>query len=354
MLCFISEETFKEDTIMKKKNIVIAVILALMLALGTVLTACILDNQPSGGTNGGTLGNYTTNSELVAMSATSSALILDEMQQNTALAKALNTRDGNSLEGVELTEEEIEEVKAQLAVLENYMGENAIKVEQSAPAEDDEYYGVYEVKMVVSTKNLEGETQSYTMYFNQTETKNEDKVDKDDHFDEDRWEYESEQEFALEGIVISGENVYTMTGRKEVETETEGFETETETSYKMTVSGDNGEYIVFEQSYEEEDGESEQQYEYKIYNNRELVKRFELEFETENNSQEIEMKSYENGQVFRCKYEKKTRNGKDYIEAEVMKDGRMIEVFITVEGSGTEEDPYRHVYTYGEYEDIDD
>lgn len=340
---------------MKKKNIVIAVILTLMLVLGSVLTACILDNQPTGGVNGGTLGNYKTNSELVAMSATSSAVILDEMQQNTALAKALNLRNGDdSLEGVELTEEEIEEVKAQLSVLENYMGENAIQIEQGAPAEDDEYYGVYEVKMVVSTKNLEGEVQTYTMYFNQTETRNENEVDKDGHEDESKWEYESEQEFALEGIVISGENVYAMSGKKEIETETEDGVTESETSYEMTVRGENGEYIVFEQSFEEEEGETEQKYEYKIYNNRELVKRFELEFETENDKQEIEMKSYENGQVFRCKYEKKTRNGKDYIEAEVMKDGRMIEVFVTVEGSGTEEDPYRHVYTYGEYEDIDD
>ena len=340
---------------MKKKNIVIAVLLTLMLALGATLTACILDNQPTGGVNGGTIGNYKTNSELVAMSATSSAVILDEMQQNTALAKALNLRNNDdALEGVELTEEEIEEVKAQLAVLENYMGENAIQIEQGAPAEDDEYYGVYEVKMVVSTKNLEGEVQTYTMYFNQTETKNENEVDKDGHKDESKWEYESEQEFALEGIVISGENVYTMVGKKEIETETEDGVTESETSYEMTVRGENGEYIVFEQSFEEEEGETEQKYEYKIYNNRELVKRFELEFENENNEQEIEMKSYENGQVFQCKYEKKTGNGKDYIEAEVMKDGRMIEVFITVEGSGTEEDPYRHVYTYGEYEDIDD
>ncbi len=339
---------------MKKKNIVIAVILTMTLALGTVLTGCILDNQPSGGTNGGTIGNYTTNSELVAMSATSSALILDEMQENTALAKALSLSNDNSLEGQKLTEEEIKEVEEQLAVLENYMGENAITVEQGAPAEDDEYFGVYEVKMTVSTKNLEGEVQSYTMYFNQTETRNEDKVDKDGHEDESKWEYETEQEFSLEGIVISGENVYNMTGRKEVETETEDGVTESETSYKMTVSGENGEYIVFEQSFEEEEGETKQKYEYKIYNNRELVKRFELEFETENNKQEIEMKSYENGQVFQCKYEKKTRNGKDYIEAEVMKDGRMIEVFITVEGSGTEEDPYRRDYTYGEYEDLDD
>lgn len=335
---------------MKKKNIILAVVLTLVIALGSLLTACITDNDTN--KNGNTIGNYSSNADLVAMSATSSAVILDEMQENAALAAVLGKDD--SLQGVELTEAEIEEVKAQLAVLENYMGENAITTEQSAPAEDDEYYGVYEVKMTVSTKNLEGETKSYTMYFNLTETRNEDKVDKDGHTDESKWEYETEQEFSLEGIVISGENVYEMTGKKEVETETEGLMTENETSYKMTVTGDNGEYIVFEQSFEEEDGESEQKYEYKIYNNRKLVKRFELEFETENNKQEIEMKSYENGEVFQCKYEKKTRNGKDYIEAEVMKDGRMIEVFITVEGSGTEEDPYRHVYTYGEYEDIDD
>lgn len=351
---------------MKKKNIVIAVILALTLALSALFTACILDTDPSpdkdsnggvtngGETNGvGELGNYASNSGLVAMSATSSALILDEMQGSTALAAVLG-RD-NALEGQQLTEAEIEEVKAQLAVLENYMGDNAISIEQSAPAEDDEYYGVYEVKMVASTKNLEGETQVYTMYFNQTETGNKTEVDKDGHKDESKWEYETEQEFALEGIIVSGDNVYDMTGKKEVETETEDGVTESETSYEMTVRGENGEYIVFEQSYEEEEGENEQQYEYRIFNaDRELVKRFELEFETSNNEQEIEMKSYEDGEVFRCKYEKKTRNGKDYIEAEVMKDGRMIEVIVTVEGSGTEEDPYRHVYTYGEFEDVDD
>lgn len=336
---------------MKKKNIVIAFILALCLTLGSLLTACILDPDPTG--NGGTIGNYSTNSELVAMSATSSALILDEMQENTALAAVLSGRD-DALEGQQLTQQEIEEVKAQLAVLENYMGENAIAIQQGAPAEDDEYYGVYEIKMTVSTKNLEGEAQSYTMYFNQTMTSDREEVDKDGHKDESKWEYETEQNFSLEGIVISGENVYEMTGRKQVESETEGLETESETSYEMTVRGENGEYIVFEQSLEEEDGETEQKYEYKIYNNRELVKRFELEFETENNKQEIQMKSYENGEVFQCKYEKKTVNGKEYIEAEVMKDGRMIEVFITVEGSGTEEDPYRHVYKYGEYEDFDD
>ena len=299
---------------MKKKNIVLAVILTLCLALSSLLVACGLDNTSNKNNSG---IDFSSNAELVAMSATSSALILDEMQTNTALAAALGK--DNALEGQQLTEEEIEEVKAQLAVLENYMGDNAISIEQSAPAEDDEYYGVYEIKMTVS-----------------------------------KWEYETKQSFALEGIVISGENVYEMNGRKEVETETEDGVTESETSYKMTVRGDNGEYIIFEQSNEEEEGETEQQFEYKIYNDNQLVKRFELEFENEGNKQEIEMKSYENGQVFQCKYEKKVRNGKEYIEAEVMKDGRMIEVFITVEGAGTEEDPFRYVYTYGEYEDFDD
>lgn len=341
---------------MKKKNVFMVTILALMLALSALFTACIIDTDPSNDKNAngvGAMGNYTTNVGLVAMSATSSALILDEMQSNAALAAVLG-RD-NALEGQQLTQAEIEEVEAQLAVLENYMGDNAISIEQSAPAEDDEYYGVYEVKMIASTKNLEGEVQTYTMYFNQTETGNRTEVDKDGHTDESRWEYETEQAFSLEGIIVSGANVYDMVGKKEVETETEDGMTESETSYEMTVRGVGGEYIVFEQSFEEEEGESEQQYEYRIYNeNRKLVKRFELEFENENNQQEIEMKSYENGEVFQCKYEKKTRNGKDCIEAEVMKDGRMIEVFITVAGSGTEDDPYRREYEWGEYEDMDD
>lgn len=341
---------------MKKKNTMIVTMLTLMLALSALFTACIIDTDPSTDKNAngvGEMGNYTTNAGLVAMSATSSALILDEMQENTALAAALGRDD--ALEGQQLTQAEIEEVEAQLAVLENYMGDNAITIEQSAPAEDDEYYGVYEVRMVASTKNLEGEVQTYTMYFNQTETGNKTEIDKDGHQDESKWEYETEQEFSLEGVIVSGEHVYDMTGKKEVETETEDGVTESETSYEMTVRGENGEYIVFEQSFEEEEGESEQKYEYRIFNeNRELVKRFELEFETENDKQEIEMKSYENGEVFACKYEKITRNGKECIEAEVMKDGRMIEVFITVAGSGTEEDPYRREYEWGEYEDLDD
>ena len=166
---------------MKKKNIVLAVILTLCLALSSLLVACGLDNTSNKNNSG---IDFSSNAELVAMSATSSALILDEMQTNTALAAALGK--DNALEGQQLTEEEIEEVKAQLAVLENYMGDNAISIEQSAPAEDDEYYGVYEIKMTVSTKNLEGATQSYTMYFNQLETGNHESVDKDGHKDESK------------------------------------------------------------------------------------------------------------------------------------------------------------------------
>ena len=89
---------------MKKKNIVLAVILTLCLALSSLLVACGLDNTSNKNNSG---IDFSSNAELVAMSATSSALILDEMQTNTALAAALGK--DNALEGQQLTEEEIED-----------------------------------------------------------------------------------------------------------------------------------------------------------------------------------------------------------------------------------------------------
>lgn len=334
---------------MKKKIFAVITSIALCLALIFVFVGC-MDNQ-----NTNTTGedNSSESENLIAMSATSSALILDEMQN--ASASVATAKEDSSLEGTALTEEEIEEVKVQLALLENYMGENAPVVTESELTSGEEYYGEYRYRMTIVTKDMHGNAYQYNMYFNM------EKLGEKTEYDDGRRgetasgnrDFEFEEEFRLNGILVSGENVYELSGIKENETEVEEGETETECSYKMTIKKSADEYVVFEQSVEEEGNEKEQKYEYKVYAQNELKKEFCLEFENEFGESEVEMETRENGNVFRVAYKSEMRNGKERIKAEITKGNRICEVMIRVEGKGSPEDPYRHIYTYGDIEDVD-
>lgn len=332
---------------MKKKIIVISTTILLCLALALSIVAC----SDMGIFNNNTSGSSQNSANLVAFSASSSALILDEMQDSSS-AIALADNSG-AVSGVLLTDAEIEEVKAQLAILENYMGDNAPVVKEGAVGSGDIYYGEYEYVMTITTKDMHGNDNVYSMYFNQTKVGEKTEYDDDRNAPSGSVDFEFEDEFEINGVLVSGENVYTLDGRKENETETEDGKTETESSYKLKVKKSESEYIVFEQSFEEEAGESEQEYSYKIYVDGRCVKEFSLEFENELNESEIEMTTIEDGNFFTVSYESEIVNGKERIKAEVTKDGKIVEVIITVEGSGTEEDPYRHIYKYGEIEDVD-
>lgn len=333
---------------MKKKISVIFIVTILALTLTFVFVGC--ENMINNNNNNNSTSAQS--SELIAVSATSSALILDNMQSSTS-GIALG-RDDDSLKGKPLTDEEIEEVKAQLSVLENYIGDNAPSVTQSTLSSGDAYFGEYEYKMVVVTKDMHGNDYEYTLYFNQEKIGEKTEYDDDDDkLSTGNQEFEFAEEFKLTGIVVSGENTYELSGIKENKEEFDDGQKETESTYKMTIKKSQDEYVVFEQSLEEEDGETEQKYEYKIYSQGKLVKEFSIEFEKEFGEQEVEMKSIENGQIFQVSYESEVINGKERIKAEVLKDNKIVEVIIRVEGSGTEEDPYRHIYTYGEIEDIE-
>lgn len=332
---------------MKKKIMIISMTVLLCLTLVLSVAAC--QENPLTDINGG--GSAQKNANLVAFSASSSALILDEMQESSS-AIALSG-DTAPAEGATLTDAEIQEVKAQLAILENYMGANAPVVSEGAVGSGDKYFGEYEYMMTVTTKDMHGNDNVYTMYFNQTKTGEKTEYDDDESNPSGSVDFEFEEEFAIDGVLVSGDNVYTLEGKKENESETEDGVTETESSYKLTVRKSDREYIVFEQSFEEEAGESEQEYEYKVYSDGRCVKEFSLEFENELNESEVEMTTIEDGKYFTVSYESEIVNGKERIKAEVTKDNKVVEVIITVEGSGTEEDPYRHIYTYGEIEDVD-
>lgn len=335
---------------MKKRNFTIIIISILCLAMAITVIACTIPDNIAGNNNNNNNNSQEFESNLVGISASSAALLLDEMQFANA---GIATFKEDSQEGQTLSQEDIDLVKEQLALLENYMGENAPTIVQESIGSGDAYYGEYEYKMTITTKDMHGKNYNYTIYFNQTLIKEGVEYDDDDYIGSGNQEYESFDEYRIEGIVVSGENTYTMIGEKTNETEYEEGETESESTFKMIVKQSESKYIEFEQTIEKEANESEQKYEYKVYDNKKLIKQFELEFEEELGESEVEMKSIENGQIFQVKYESEMHQGKERIKAEITKGDKLIEVYIRVEGTGTEEDPYRHIYTYGEIEDVE-
>lgn len=324
-----------------KKFIVLIIIATLCLSVVS-FTAC--DTSPK------EVNPLNSTSGLVAFSSASSAIILDDMSQDNN-ADSQTPQQGNdgqndqgqSSSGQEVTDTELEEIKAQLAVIENFIGQNTPSVSDAEVAEDDKYYGTYARRMTVKTKDMHGTDYEFDIYYNEVLSSSHEEKDDDDKFD-----IEKKSNFKLEGIVISGENEYAMTGTKKTETETEGFEEKTETSYKMKIAKNESEYVLFEQQYEQDGKESETSFEYKIYQDGQLVKKFELEYENENGKDEVEMTSIENGELLKVSYETRiNKNGKEVIEAKIIRNGETVFVTICPEGDGSQGNPYRHEYKYG-------
>ena len=100
----------------------------------------------------------------------------------------------------------------------------------------------YTEKMIVSCRDISGNQFSYMMYYNQLLTESE----------ED--EGEIEETYSIEGVMIVDGAEYAIRGERE--NETEGDESEAETSFRVTL-GENS-YMLVEQSFEQERDEVEQ------------------------------------------------------------------------------------------------
>ena len=347
---------------MKRKLMIIATV-AVVALLSFALVACT--NNDSDKVNGNGSGADLSTKDIFALSASSSAIMLDEAanSQNgsavsasdvSAEAPAQAAQSGAAAQspayGSELTEEEKQMLMEQLAVLENFIGDNAVTVTEALVGEDSAYFGIYEYSMIIATNDLSGVRHTFEMYYNQTYLGT--KVDYDDDkpfFGQNGGDFEQEESFRLDGVVLYQGIEYRLTGIKEIETEVEHGQTETETKIEIIVKKDVGEYVRFEHEMSTEADETEQEFSYEYYQNGRKVKEFSLEIGVENGKKEMEMTSIENGKTFKVEYEeKRAANGKDFIEAEVVQNGVKTEVIITVEGAGTKEDPYRYVYRHGD------
>ena len=128
---------------------------------------------------------------------------------------------------------------------------------------------------------MHGNAIGYTMYYNEV------LIPDHDDDDDDDWD-EIEEEYYIEGIMIVDGAEYPIRGERS--SESEPGESEEETEFIVTLSSTRR--MVVEQSVETEDGEHEREYNYVIYEGRNVIERSTFEYEVEYGETEARQRSH--------------------------------------------------------------
>lgn len=307
-----------------KKIITILIIAALAAALAISLVACNTGDdggytRPDGSFNpGGTggFGELDTPEEIYGFSAASAGMLISAMDTGAASTAAESTdipTDPGTGEtpadpgtGTEIPSEPVvdsvtAELDGYMALVESLLSDGGFNVTTEASDREG-----YQVKSVVTYRDMHGNAIGYTMYYNEVLI-----PDDDDDDDDDRDEIE--EEYYIEGIMIVDGAEYPVRGERS--SESEPGESEDETEFIVTLSSTRR--MVVEQSVETEDGEHEREYNYVIYEGRKVIERSTFEYEVEHGETEIEMTHYKDGVNTVFFFDKEMRHGKEVIRIRV-------------------------------------
>lgn len=244
-----------------KKNkfaaVALGAIMCIPLALG--VSACGKKTDPVS----------VSSKEVYAMSAFSSMEYLENMQKGTSTAKA--TATGATTRPTTISDEDVKGAKDCLTMFDEILQNNGFTQTTTKNTDTTEGLADYTFVMQITLPNLQG-SKAVKLYYNEKETTTNIEIDDE--------EEEVEVSTTLEGVLVSEDAQYRVTGERTVETEGK----ETETTIKFTTYLDENNYIIVEQ--EVEDNEIE--YEYKIYQNGVKVQDIEIELEKKNGKTELE------------------------------------------------------------------
>ena len=137
----------------------------------------------------------------------------------------------------------------------------------------------YQFDMNIHYANLIGEKISYKMSFN--------KFLLEEEIDDD----EVEQNYAIGGILLKGNEEYPVEGLYKVETD--NGELESEMFFKAFLNSEKTSYIEVQQNFESENengnNEIEQEFVYSLYNKGNLVEQNTIQYESENDELSLSM-----------------------------------------------------------------
>ena len=317
-----------------KKIITILIIAALAAALAISLVACNTGDdggytRPDGSFNpGGTggFGELDTPEEIYGFSAASAGMLISAMNGDAAATAAAESTDiptdpctgetpanpgtgetpadpgtGTEVPSEPVVDSVTAELDGYMALVESLLSDGGFNVTTEASDREG-----YQVKSVVTYRDMHGNAIGYTMYYNEVLI-----PDDDDDDDDDRDEIE--EEYYIEGIMIVDGAEYPVRGERS--SESEPGESEDETEFIVTLSSTRR--MVVEQSVETEGGEHEREYNYVIYEGRNVIERSTFEYEVEYGETEIEMTHYKDGVNTVFFFDKEMRHGKEVIRIRV-------------------------------------
>ena len=292
---------------MKKTITLILAASALTLALGA--TACNTGGISLGGT-----GDTPASSESVyGVSAATAGMLIQSMEAGSPASRTPESTPQTPETTLPETPRETPEQQptepaapettvSAFPELDGYMGlvdsflngsGYSVEVTNSDRAEYDEM-------MKISYSGLNGSTK-YEMHYN--------KMLIPDFDDDDRWEDEEEEEYAIEGVLVIDGMEYPVQGVREIERERNEYESETQ--FRVTL--ENGRSVWVEQSESSEKDEHELEYSYLIRENGRVVERSSFSFEEEKGETELEMIAEKNGKRESFSFEKESYRGREYI-----------------------------------------
>ena len=171
-------------------------------------------------------------------------------------------------------------VSAQTEIIDRYMSLvtnlfGSSKIESNIAEGDINY----PFAMNIHYTNLNGEVVFFKMLFNKL------------LLGEEKEEDEVEQSYAIDGILLKGNEKYHIEGLHKVEKE--NGESESEMFFKAFLNSEKTSYIEVQQNFEieNEDGENEieQEFIYSLYNNGKVVEKNTIKYESEDNELSLRM-----------------------------------------------------------------
>lgn len=206
---------------------------------------------------------FSTNEDILSFQALIASALLPDSETNLVNAEnnvlGTQTLSATSVP-LEVNEDDpiVDSIDPYIELIEQILGSNqGLTVEVGVSNLEG-----YQLMMTFQTSGMLGETQTHVIHYNMT-------LEEED---------DDESEFVLEGIMIVGDQIYTLTGKREVEDDEEEI--------KFTAKLDDDNYVESEYKVESE----EVKFEIKVYVNGILESETEIKIETEENETKIELK----------------------------------------------------------------
>ncbi len=297
----------------------------MMILAGTMATAALAFGTAAlagCGGNQNKLSGTDTAEGAYAFTAATAGMIISGMEGGGAAAKTLSASYMTEVTDKETTDT----LNEYMMLVESMLSDGGFGI--TSGDNDSADYAQYQSKMSISYRGLDGERAEYTTYYNQTFLGS--------HTDDDDepWETEVTEYYAIEGVMIIDGAEYPLEGR--FVNETEGRESESEQMLKVTVDRAAGDYITVVQENENEDDESETEFTYSLYRGGRLYEETTMEYESERGETEIKLtvENRETGKREMFEFEKEREHGRDIIKIKTEQNGREREYIVRIESDG--------------------